>query len=246
MPFNIPLPFLRNGRRRQLPPLHLACLGAALSLLATLYAFPGALHAWFQQDDFAHLLVASQTPIQKLPRLLILPFAQGTFRPLSERLFYWSGYHLAGLNNIPFRIVTYSTLLLASGLLILIARRLTGSSCAAILAALIWVTNPCLTLPITWTATTNQLLWSACALGAIYGFIRYCDTGRQRLLYLSWTAYLLGFGMLEANVAVPLVLAAYAALYTRRRLPAALLYALPAAVFALLHLTLIPRTNSPV
>ncbi|MBI2804260.1 MAG: hypothetical protein HYX68_04655 [Planctomycetes bacterium] len=201
------------------------------------------MNAWFQQDDFAHLKLAAQTPLAELARVLVRPIAQGTFRPLSERFFYWSAYHIAGLDPLPFHIVSYVTQFVCCTLYVLLVRRIVGSGLAAAVAAAIWATHPCLTLPVTWIATTNQLLWIACALSALYGFILYCDTGRRGYLWMSWGAYLLGFGMLESNVAVAALIPVYAVIFQRARMRHALAYVLPGLAFAGLHFALIPRAG---
>lgn len=212
-------------------------------VLASLAVFSEGIDAWFQQDDFAHLKLAAQTPLSELPSVLVRPIAQGTFRPLSERLFYWSAYHIAGLDPLPFRIVSYGAQIFCCTMYVLLLRRIVGSGLAAAVGATVWATHPCLTLPVTWIATTNQLLWIACLLSALYGFVLYCDTGRRGYLRLSWAGYLLGFGMLESNVAVAALIPAYAAIFHRERLLHALAYVPPAIVFAGLHFALIPRAG---
>jgi hypothetical protein len=55
---------------------------------------------------------------------------------------------------------------------------------------IVWAVNPNLTLPTTWIAATNQILY----------FTGCNDRG---WLFPGWLAHLLGFGMLESNVAAP-------------------------------------------
>ncbi|MFN0101996.1 MAG: hypothetical protein ACKV2U_07895, partial [Bryobacteraceae bacterium] len=147
--------------------------------------------AWFQQDDFAHLKLAAATPVADLAELAVTPVAQGTFRPLSERLFYWAIYRCCELDAFPARLFAFgvqSSNLILLGLLL---RRLTGSPFAAACGALFWAVNPLLTVPMTWIAATNQIMAALCFLSAAYCFIRYCDTTRRRWLLLSWTAFIL-------------------------------------------------------
>ena len=174
----------------------LATLPAVLSMVV----FSDGFNAWFQQDDFAHLKLAAQTQISGLPGLLIRPIAQGTFRPLSERLFYWAGYHWGGLEPAPFRAMCFLFHALNCVLFFRLLLRLGGGALAAMAGACVWAVNPCLTLPVTWTATTNQVFWISCVLAAFYAFVLYCENGRPRFLALSWIIYLTGYGMLDAGV----------------------------------------------
>src|SRR3954469_9150200 len=59
--------------------------------------------AWFQMDDFAWL--ALYLRVQDWPSFLeamFHPFAQGTIRPWSERLFFMSGMWLFGMDATPY------------------------------------------------------------------------------------------------------------------------------------------------
>lgn len=217
--------------------------GGLLPLVACLAVYWGIGDVWFQQDDFAHLKLAAETPLSGLPAMMMRPIAQGTFRPLSERLFFWGCYRLGGLDPLPFRVIAYVALGLSSVLYFYLIRRLTGSAMGAGVAATFWCVHPCMTLPLTWIATTNQLLWICCALGTVVGFVKWADTGLRVYLGLAWMAYLSGFGMLEANVAVGLLLVAYALCFARGRLRGALAFVGPAVAFAVLHLLLIPRVG---
>jgi hypothetical protein len=172
--------------------------------------------SWFQQDDFAHLLLAAATPANELAGHLIKPFAQGTFRPLSERLFYWLTYHWFGLDSLPPRIFCFVLQTANCGLLALLLFRLTQSRAAAALAASAWAVQPVLTLPLTWIATTNQVMWSFCVLAAVNLFACYTRTHARRYLLGAWLLYLAGFGVLESNVVVPALFTMYALLSDRQ------------------------------
>jgi len=61
---------------------------------------------------------------------MFTPLAQGTIRPLSERLFFVAGWHLFGLESPPFRAFVFATMFGCLALLNAITRRLTGSALA--------------------------------------------------------------------------------------------------------------------
>lgn len=223
-------------------PLRVGLL--ALPILLSLAVYYRGLSAWFQQDDFAHLQLAARTSLAGLPAMLLQPVAQGTFRPFSERGFYWTFYQLFGLEAAPYRIACF---LLHAGncaLLFALLRRLSGSWWGASLGVAMWGVNPCLALPLTWVAATNQGLWAASVLGSVYLFVLFGESGQPRYLAGSWVVFLSGFGMLEGQIAVPAILVAYAFLWNRARLLPACTYFVPAGLFAVLHLWLIPRKTT--
>ena len=87
--------------------------------------------------------------------ILFAPMAQGTIRPLSERLFFLAFYHFFGLEAIPYRIAVFLTQFANLALLSLIARRLTGSRLAGFWAPVFWTANSGLALSMSWTASWN-------------------------------------------------------------------------------------------
>ncbi|MBI2687711.1 MAG: hypothetical protein HYX27_15480 [Acidobacteria bacterium] len=175
--------------------------------------------------------------------MMLRPIAQGTFRPLSERPFYWLLYHLAGLDAAPARVFCFVLQAANCGLLALFTKRLTGSIPIAAFAASAWAVHPSLALPMTWVAATNQLMWAFCVLVCLYCFVRYCDHGGKWMLAGAWVSYLLGFGVLESNIAVAGLVVLYALFRNRSCLFQALLFAIPAVTFSAAHLLFIPKSN---
>lgn len=204
-----------------------------LPVLVFAVVFWSGLGAWFQQDDFAHLQLAAATPLADLPAMLAKPIAQGTFRPLSERLFYWGIWHVFGLEPLPGHILCF--LLQAANCLLLgwLLWRRTESLWGAALGATAWAVQPALALPMTWIAATNQVMWAFCVLATLACF-------EQNRLRWAWLFYLLGFGVLESNIVVPALLTLWAWPRWRTTIP----FWIPAILFAAAHALLIPKAAS--
>ncbi len=202
-----------------------------LPVLVFTAVYWAGLGAWFQQDDFAHLQLAAATPLADLPAMMAKPIAQGTFRPLSERLFYWGIWHGFGLDALPARIFCF--LLQAANCLLLgwLLWRRTESLWGAALGATAWAVQPALALPMTWIAATNQVMWAFCVLATLVCF-------EQNRLKWAWLFYLLGFGVLESNIVVPALITLWAWPRWRATLP----FWIPALLFAAAHALLIPKT----
>jgi hypothetical protein len=166
--------------------------------------------AWFRADDFAWL--GTGLYIQNFHDFLVAifaPQAQGTIRPLSERVFFMLGFSLFGLDALPFKIVVFATQFANLALVASIGARLTGLRWAGFFAAIFWVLNGSGIEPLGWCCVYNQVLCGFFLLGAFHFLMRYVETGERRYNLLQWGAFLLGFGALELNVVYPVLAAAY-------------------------------------
>lgn len=173
--------------------------------------------AWFQADDFAWLSLHQR--IQSFSdfwALLFEPMAQGTIRPLSERVFFLACYHWFGLNALPYRLVVFGTQWVSLALLAWMVARITGSRAAGFWAALLWIANSALVTAMTWSSAYSQVLCGAFLLAALACWMRYLETGRWWWYWCQATVFVAGFGALEINVVYPALAAAYVVLLAPR------------------------------
>ena len=175
-----------------------------LAPLFSLVIFRESLGTWFFKDDFAWLgLGLSIYDFPSLLDALFAPKAQGTIRPLSDRLPFLLGYGLFGLDARPFRIFIFAVHSANLILLAWLVFRWTASRVAAVAAAVIWTAHSSIAQPLSWNSSMNQVLWPACMLAAFHAR----EVGRNAR---EWVFFLLGFGVLELNVVYPaLVLARF-------------------------------------
>src|SRR5579864_466788 len=116
------------------------------------------LRVWFLRDDFAWLgLQDGSTTARALLRNLFIPFAQGTIRPWSDRVFFLVFSSLFGLHSLPFRLFVFLNQFVNLILLAALARQLTGSALAGIAAPLLWLSNMALVTPMAWSAAYNEV-----------------------------------------------------------------------------------------
>ena len=213
-------------------------------LLSLILYWPGLI-CWFQKDDFAWLgLYRMLHGWGDLPAVLFTPFAQGTIRTLSERVFYTLFHALFGLNPLPFRVWAFLTFFAALGMLSRVTAKLTGSRAAGFWAALLWAMNGCMGFALSWTAIYNELLCSLFFLAGIWLLIRYDETGARRFLIWHWVVYLLGFSVLELNVVYPALAAVYALCRARRLLWSIVPMWVPAILYSVLHMLVAPMQTS--
>lgn len=197
---------------------------------------------FFRDDDFSWLT------LHKLPlaEALFSPFAQGTIRVFSERLYFILLYDLFGFTAWPFRVAALGTWFVVLALMQWIGTQLTGSRVAGILAAVLWTVSLTLATPLGWASAFNQVLIAFVVLAAFAAHLK----GWHKL---EAALYLLGFGVLEIIVMYPaLVLLHTTTLSTQNRdrkkadLLGAVWMSVPAGIFTALHLFVIPKTDSEV
>jgi hypothetical protein len=217
-----------------------------LPMLFCLAVHQIALRTWFFQDDFAwlQLRLDISSPTDLLPALFS-PKAQGTIRTLSERLYFLVFSSLFGLNVVPFKIWTFLTQLANIALLIQIARRLTGSPLAGFLASILWTANAGLALALGWSSAYNEVAFAFVLLLAFRLFLLYIDTGQEKYWIWQWIVFLLGFGVLELNVAYPALAAGYALCCARPYFRKTLYLFIPSIAFIAGHFAFVPAPTDP-
>lgn len=198
--------------------LLLTCVYWSVPTLLSLWLFQKGLWCWFHRDDFALLLLVQLPDHQFWPQLW-QPRAQGTFRPLSERLFFYYFYHWFGLNTFPYRLLAFGTLIVNLGLVAIVARRLTGRHWAGFAAACLWGLHHSLATAMAWNSAYNNMLCTFFLLLSLWLFLQFTATGNWVYCAAQWITFLVGFGALEAIVVYPGILLAYTVLHERRYWP---------------------------
>jgi hypothetical protein len=191
---------------------------------------------WFSKDDFAWLGLKNHvTDFRSFLWTMFHPFAQGTIRPWSERGFFMLFSWFFGLRALPYRLFVFANQFLNIILVIVVTRKLTKSQLAGFVAPLLWVANPALLVPMTWTASYNEIQCTTFLLLAFYLFIRYTETGERKYYWAQWAVFVLGFGSLEIIVVYPAIAAVYAFLFARRTVLSTLPMFGASALYALVH-----------
>ncbi|MEZ5354378.1 MAG: hypothetical protein R2762_17215 [Bryobacteraceae bacterium] len=184
--------------------------------LLCLLLYGRCLGAWFQLDDFAWLGLRDLIGVnQTWTTALFAPMAQGTVRPISERLFFIVFRALFDLDAFPYHALTMATQLANLILLSSVARRLAPDAPAWFWAPLLWGSHSAIAWPMAWAAAYNQILCSFFFLAGLLLLDRAGRTGRRRDEAAHWILFLLGFGVLELNAIYPVIALAFAAVRPR-------------------------------
>jgi hypothetical protein len=203
--------------------------------------WPGLL-AWFQQDDFVWLNLPNQAHgWHGLMHTLFAPTVQGTWRPLSERVFFLTFGRMFGADALPYRMLVFLTQFANLALLASITARLTRSRAAGFWAAILWVANSKLATVMSWSCEYILVLCGFFLLLGLHFFLRYIETSERRYYVRTWAVFLCGFLAMETNVVFPLLVGSYTLLCARKYFRATLPFLAASAVYATLHLMLAPN-----
>jgi hypothetical protein len=221
-----------------LPRKLLSALWWLLPPCFALYVYWSGLFAWFQQDDFAWFNLANQIHGAKdLAAAVFVPTDHGTWRPLSERLYFIVLHALFGYRGLPFHIVTFLTQFANLALIASITTRLSGSRLAGLLAPIFWIASSQLIVMMTWSSEYILPMCIFFLLLAFHFLLRYAATAETRYWRYCWAAYLTGFLAMESNVVFPLLAASYAFLYSPKVFRKTLLLFIPAVIYTAVHMT---------
>lgn len=229
--YNLPL------RRKFLPAAYWAI---PLIFCLALY-WPGLL-TWFQQDDYVWLNLPNQAHgWDGLLRTLFQPTVQGTWRPLSERVFFLAFGGLFGSDALPYRIWVFLTMFANLALAESVTARLTGSRAAGFWAAIFWVANSKLATVMSWTCEYILVACGFFLLLSLHLFLKYIETGERRYYRWTWAAFLTGFLAMETNIVFPALAGSYALLCARKYFKQTLPFFAASAAYGVLHLVLAPN-----
>jgi hypothetical protein len=213
-------------------------------MLCLVLYWPGLL-AWFQQDDFVWLNLPNQAHgWDGLLRTLFQPTVQGTWRPLSERVFFLAFGAMFGSDALPYRIWVFLTMFANLALAQSITARLTRSRAAGFWAAIFWLANSKLATVMSWTCEYILVACGFFLLLALHFFLRYIETGERRYYRWTWAAFLAGFLAMETNIVFPALAGIYALLCARQYFRRTLPFFAASAVYGILHVALAPNQGT--
>ncbi len=186
-----------------------------LGLVAIVYrqAFLG----FFVQDDYGWLESSRFQGIAEYVRCFFRFNPALTYRPLSQETFFWAGQHFFGLNPAGFHAVSVGFHLTGCVLLYALLREFFDRvpSCAGVL---FYGVHGAHLRSVYWISALPEPMALCFYLAAVLLFIRFDRTGSHASFVLSVASMGLGMMSKESILTVPLVLAAYALLFSPRRL----------------------------
>jgi len=204
---------------------------------------------WYREDDFPLVdFMRRQHSFREFLAVAFIPYAQGTIRPLSERLPFFVSLRYFGLNCVPLRALVSITACLDLLLINWITRRVTGSRIAGFVAPTLWAMSAAIVSPLTWNASYNVVQCPLFMLGALALFILYCESASWRFWFLQFALFITGFLSLENIVVYPAIAVAWCLCFGKRQRRLSLIastvpmFAASLAYAALhIHIAVIPK-----
>ncbi len=232
--------FLRLAERIPRRWIDLLYWGLPPLLCLTVYWY--GLRSWFLGDDFLWLGIEGRIRAgSSFWYEVFQPTQHGTFRPLSERLFFLVFHWAFGLHALPYHALFFATFFANLALLASVLRRLTGSRAVGFWAAVFWTVNPAMAMAMTWSSAYMQILCGFFLLLAFHFLLRHIETGQWRYYAAQAGVFVAGFFVLETNVVYPLIALGYTAFFARKYVLRTLPLLLVSLVYAVLHLVLAPN-----
>lgn len=203
------------------------------------------LRSWFLGDDFLWLGIHDRIQAgSSFWYEIFHPTQHGTFRPLSERLFFL-GFHSAfGLHALPYRLCVFLTFFADLALLAWVLKRITGSWAVGFWAAMLWVLNPAMATEMTWTSGYMQILCAFFLLLAFHFLLRHIETGQWRYYAAQAAVFALGFLVMETNAVYPLLALGYTLFFARKYVLRTLPLLAVSLVYVALHMALVPKQET--
>jgi len=173
----------------------LAAVGAAALAAAVLGIYVPALSAYFYHDDFQWLQGA---PLFDAARWLDLGQYDHFYRPVIE-VYFAAGYRLFGCAALPFHLASVGVHLLATCVLFLFARALTGRSAFAWLTAALFAVQPSYVDAIAWVGAITDLLPALWFLLALWAHLRFLQGGGRPYYAAALAAFVACLGTHETS-----------------------------------------------
>ena len=236
------LPF-RAGTR--IPERWITALYWGVPPLVCIILYWYGLRSWFLGDDFLWLGIQDRIRAgSSFWYEVFQPTQHGTFRPLSERLFFLVFHWAFGLHALPYRACVFLTFFADLALLQSVLRRITGSRAVGFWAAVLWVANPAMATAMTWSSGYMQVLCGLFLLLEFHFLLRHIETGRWRYWVAQTAVFMVGFGVMETNAVYPALALGYTLFFARKYFWRTAPLLGISAVYVALHMALVPKQTS--
>ncbi len=212
--------------------LEASCLLAVL--VTAVFLYRGAFRGFFEQDDFGWLWYTRYRSIMEWIPCFFRFNGAGNYRPLSQETFFWLGQTFFGLRPAAFHLVSLLCHLLAS-ILVYRLLRLFCAPAQSLPGTLFFAVHNAHFSSLYWISALPEPLALIFYLATLISFIRFDREDRSRLYLLSLAFLLPALLSKESFLSLPLVLAAYCLIFSRKRLRWTIPFFLVSGLYLLLR-----------
>ena len=181
--------------------------------LTVVFLFRETLITNYFQDDWYSISISKINNIFDFVNIFIPNKQVVYYRPLGMQLPFFFNTFFFGLNPFPFRIMTFVVHTLNSILVYYLFKRLLKSDTSSLLGGFLYSTSAVHYIPFFWSSTFAFILGMTFSLLTVIFFIDFLNEKQFKKLFLSLSAFILGFLTFEVTVVLPLILALYLYFY---------------------------------
>lgn len=190
-----------------------------LVLAAAVWLYRKAFLSFFIQDDFAWLVLSRFSSVGDLLKCFVRFNPAGTYRPLSQEVYFGLSQTVFGLWPPGFHIISMAAHLTAVALLLYVLLRRFVGPLAALTASFCYAIHGAHVTSLFWISAFPEPLAMVFLLAAVLMFVRFDRQNSRRAWAFSLAAMACGIMSKESVLSLPLILAAYCLLFARSRLP---------------------------
>ena len=194
-----------------------------------LYVYRGAFSGFFIQDDFGWLLDSRFRSLGEYLSCFFRFNPAGGYRPLSQETFFFVGQVLFGMQPAGFHVLSFAFHLLGTVVLYFLLRQF-FPPLASLTGTVFYGIHSAHMSSVYWISAVAEPMASACYAVSLLFFVRFDRTGRTRFFVFSMIGAIVGIMSKESILSLPLAIAVYTLIFSRRRWKwASAYFALPAA-----------------
>jgi hypothetical protein len=184
--------------KRVFPPLVLT--------IAVALVFHNSLFTFFTQDDFAWLRIALNfVDTSSLLKIFFHYNGAGTYRPLTQELFFFVNYKMFGLNPVAFHLVSLSVHIFNSLLVYAVLRELRYRPFACLAGALFYGVNSSLFISVYWISAITESGMAMFYLLSVLFFIRFLRDKGSFNYVLSFAMFIGALMSKESAITIPAI-----------------------------------------
>lgn len=166
--------------------------GVWMAIALVVFLYSPAIDSAYRLDDFAWLCLRNTMKAgRSLGWVLFSPQAQGTIRPLGERLWFLVASSLFGLNPVPLHAFVLCVQVVNVVLMADTGWQLLGSRRGAAVAVVLWVINDTLVEPLVWASASNEVFYAFWFLAAFNALLRWFNSEKRLWLWVHAIALVL-------------------------------------------------------
>lgn len=180
----------------------------AVVIAATILIFWPTIVQFFAIDDFVWLWVGIHSNAASWKEAFTHINGSGQYRPLSQQVFFWFGYHLFGINPLGFHLLNLAIFLLACWFCYRLLLKLTSSPKLSALALVFFSSSVVHFDHLIWVSAVTETLATLCVAASLY----YCSQNKKIPIAL-W--YIIGLMSNETTIIIPVMATVFYLIYKK-------------------------------